>query len=179
MLVTNLSLWNKVVLALRAWAIWDRKRIVAIGLTVWTAAMWIPNFAIMGIFLNTLKCEPESFSLPSVKMFMMLFYYKIQSSHCQRLGWRVVSFQEVAQFLASTGFYWWCTRPVSNLRSPCLIFIDLQSLQGLYSCLLWKRWDSVRFRSTTSNGFRHWWQLFHNRSDARQLWTLQGSLPRR
>jgi len=63
-LITIGILIAEIVLALRAWAIWDRKKIVAIGLTIWTAAMWIPDFALMGIFLNTLKFQP----LPSPRL---------------------------------------------------------------------------------------------------------------
>ncbi|KAH8119839.1 hypothetical protein DFH11DRAFT_1556813 [Phellopilus nigrolimitatus] len=54
----------EIILLLRTWAVWERGRNVGIGLSIWTAALWIPNMVCMGIFLKSLKFAPLPLGLP-------------------------------------------------------------------------------------------------------------------
>ncbi|EKM51109.1 uncharacterized protein PHACADRAFT_213010 [Phanerochaete carnosa HHB-10118-sp] len=57
---TNITgiLLAEVILMLRTWAVYERRRSVGIGLGVWTVATWVPNLATVGIFLQSLQFGP-------------------------------------------------------------------------------------------------------------------------
>ncbi|KAL5513608.1 hypothetical protein ACEPAH_4007 [Sanghuangporus vaninii] len=48
----------EIILVLRAWAIWERRRIVGVLLLIWTVAIWLPEIIFMAKFLSTLKFSP-------------------------------------------------------------------------------------------------------------------------
>ncbi|KAL5531035.1 hypothetical protein ACEPAG_3911 [Sanghuangporus baumii] len=48
----------EIILVLRAWAIWERRRIVGLLLLIWTVAIWLPEIIFMAKFLSTLKFSP-------------------------------------------------------------------------------------------------------------------------
>lgn len=41
---------------LRTWAVYERRRAVAVCLVVWTVVTWVPNMTSLGIFLDSLRC---------------------------------------------------------------------------------------------------------------------------
>ncbi|EKM51112.1 uncharacterized protein PHACADRAFT_213014 [Phanerochaete carnosa HHB-10118-sp] len=47
-----------VILMLRTWAVYERRRAVAIGLVIWTIVTWVPNMTSLGIFLKSLRYGP-------------------------------------------------------------------------------------------------------------------------
>lgn len=53
----NLILQITVILTLRAWAVWGKDRRLSYALPVFFVLCWTPNFAFLGIFLNSLTCE--------------------------------------------------------------------------------------------------------------------------
>jgi hypothetical protein len=46
-----------VILTIRTWAVWGRSRRVAIFLSIFFAAMWIPGFIVMGFWEGTVECK--------------------------------------------------------------------------------------------------------------------------
>lgn len=46
------------ILMLRTWAVYERRRAVAVGLAVWTVVTWVPNMTSLGIFLDSLRYGP-------------------------------------------------------------------------------------------------------------------------
>ncbi|KAH8119853.1 hypothetical protein DFH11DRAFT_1739165, partial [Phellopilus nigrolimitatus] len=53
----------EIILLLRTWAVWERSRSIGIGLSIWTAALWISNMVCLGIFLKSVKFSPLPFGL--------------------------------------------------------------------------------------------------------------------
>jgi len=47
----------EVILTIRTWAVWGRSRKIAIFLSIFFAAIWIPGFVIMGFWEATVECE--------------------------------------------------------------------------------------------------------------------------
>lgn len=54
-----------VILTARVWAVWERNKKLTIGLPVFFLLCWAPNFAMMGVFLQSMKCTSSIFSLRS------------------------------------------------------------------------------------------------------------------
>ncbi|KAL0954061.1 hypothetical protein HGRIS_005211 [Hohenbuehelia grisea] len=52
---------TEVILAIRTWAVWGRDRRMTIALPLFFVAIWIPNFVIMGFFLDSLVFEPAPY----------------------------------------------------------------------------------------------------------------------
>jgi len=50
----------EVILTLRTWAVWDRNRLLGIGLTIFFAACWVPSIAVKVLFLNAVEILPLS-----------------------------------------------------------------------------------------------------------------------
>ncbi|EJD00225.1 uncharacterized protein FOMMEDRAFT_92670, partial [Fomitiporia mediterranea MF3/22] len=48
----------EIILVLRTWAIWERKRPIRVVLTIWTLAIWIPQIVFMAKFLGSLEFSP-------------------------------------------------------------------------------------------------------------------------
>ncbi|KAL4260149.1 hypothetical protein AB1N83_008817 [Pleurotus pulmonarius] len=52
---------TEVVLTIRTWAIWRRSRKLAIFLSVFFVVVWGPAFAVLGVFINTIKFGPAPY----------------------------------------------------------------------------------------------------------------------
>ncbi|KIP07082.1 hypothetical protein PHLGIDRAFT_432425 [Phlebiopsis gigantea 11061_1 CR5-6] len=48
----------EVILLLRTWAVYERRRIVALGLSAWALVIWIPMGVCLGLFLCSIKFGP-------------------------------------------------------------------------------------------------------------------------
>ncbi|KAK0227440.1 hypothetical protein EDD85DRAFT_853735 [Armillaria nabsnona] len=67
MFITGIAI-SEVILTARVWAVWERNKKLTIGLPVFFLLCWAPNFAMMGVFLQSMKFGPAP--LPGLGCFV-------------------------------------------------------------------------------------------------------------
>lgn len=61
---------------LRTWAVYERRRAVAVGLAVWTVVTWVPNMTSLGIFLDSLRCTSAAPLRPTSHIVLQMARYR-------------------------------------------------------------------------------------------------------
>ncbi|KAK0217223.1 hypothetical protein IW262DRAFT_177467 [Armillaria fumosa] len=64
MFITGIAI-SEVILTARVWAVWERNKKLTVGLPIFFLLCWAPNFAMMGVFLQSMKSP-----LPSLGCFV-------------------------------------------------------------------------------------------------------------
>lgn len=94
---TNITgiLFAEVILMLRTWAVYDRRRSVGFFLAFWTIATWVPNLASVGIFLQSLKFGP----LPALEDAPGVGCHVVAGSSILFISWVMIIVSEAAALL--------------------------------------------------------------------------------